>query len=76
MKSFLSSALLILCAVGASAQLRQPTLEEAAARRWSQLNSDRIAADADGQGITLSDIRRQIDPIVGQLPNPFSHACS
>ncbi|MEY3392592.1 MAG: hypothetical protein RLZZ322_1441 [Verrucomicrobiota bacterium] len=67
MKSFLSSALLILCAVGASAQLRQPTLEEAAARRWSQLNSDRIAADADGQGITLSDIRRQIDPIVGQL---------
>jgi peptidyl-prolyl cis-trans isomerase SurA len=67
MKSFLLSCLLALTATVASAQLKQTTLEEAAARRWSQLNSDRIAADADGHGITLSDIRRQIDPIVGQL---------
>ncbi len=67
MKSFFAPSLLILTAAVASAQLKQPTLEEAAAKRWSQLNSDRIAADADGQGITLSDIRRQIDPIVGQL---------
>jgi len=67
MKSFLLSSLIVLTAALASAQLKQPTLEEAAAKRWTQLNSDRIAADADGQGITLSDIRRQIDPIVGQL---------
>ena len=67
MKSFLLSCLLALTATVASAQLKQTTLEEAAAKRWSQLNSDRIAADADGHGITLSDIRRQIDPIVGQL---------
>ena len=67
MKSFLLSCLLALTTTVASAQLKQTTLEEAAAKRWSQLNSDRIAADADGHGITLSDIRRQIDPIVGQL---------
>jgi len=67
MKSFLLSSLLALTAAVASAQLKLPSIEEAAAKRWSQLNSDRIAADADGQGITLSDIRRQIDPIVGQL---------
>ena len=67
MKFLLLSSLIVLSGTIASAQLKQPTLEEAAAKRWSQLNSDRIAADADGQGITLSDIRRQIDPIVGQL---------
>lgn len=67
MKSFLPCSLLLLTAAAASAQLMLPSLEEAAARRWSQLNTDRIAADADGQGITLSDIRRQIDPIIGQL---------
>lgn len=67
MKSFLLSSLLALTAAVASAQIKLPSIEEAAAKRWSQLNSDRIAADADGQGITLSDIRRQIDPIVGQL---------
>ncbi len=67
MKSSLLSGLLLLTALGASAQLKLPSVEEAAAKRWSQLNTDRIAADADGQGITLSEIRRQIDPIVGQL---------
>ena len=45
MKSFLLSCLLALTATVASAQLKQTTLEEAAAKRWSQLNSDRIAAD-------------------------------
>jgi peptidyl-prolyl cis-trans isomerase SurA len=67
MKSILLTSLLLLLGTGASAQLLQPTLEETAAKRWSLLNADRIAADADGQGITLSDIRRQIDPIVGQI---------
>ncbi len=67
MKSFLFSSLLTLVAAFASAQLKQPTLEEAAAKRWSDMNADRIAADADGTGITLSDIRKQIDPIVGQI---------
>jgi parvulin-like peptidyl-prolyl isomerase len=67
MKSFLFSSLLVLAATAASAQLKQPTLEEAAAKRWSEMHVDRIAADADGTGITTSDIRRQIDPIIGQI---------
>jgi len=67
MKPFLFSSLLFLTATAASAQLKQPTLEEAAAKRWSEMHVDRIAADADGTGITTSDIRRQIDPIVGQI---------
>ena len=67
MKSFLFSSLLLLTAASSSAQLRQPTLEEAAAKRWSEMHIDRIAADADGTGITTSDIRRQIDPIIGQI---------
>jgi len=67
MKSLLLSSLLVLVSAVGSAQLKLPSIEETAAKRWSQLNSDRIAADADGQGITVSDIRRQIDPIVDQL---------
>jgi peptidyl-prolyl cis-trans isomerase SurA len=67
MKSFLFSCLLALCVASAHAQLKKPTLEEAAAKRWSEMHSDRIAADADGTGITVSDIRRQIEPIAGQL---------
>ena len=67
MKSFLFSSLIVLTAAAASAQLKQPSLEEAAAKRWSEMHTDRIAADADGNGITTSDIRRQIDPIIGQI---------
>jgi parvulin-like peptidyl-prolyl isomerase len=67
MKSFLLSSLLVLTASVGSAQLKQLTLEEAAAKRWSEMHVDRIAADADGNGITTSDIRRQIDPIIGQI---------
>ena len=67
MKSFLFSSLLVLTAASGSAQIKQLTLEEAAAKRWSEINGDRIAADADGTGITKSDISRQIDPILGQI---------
>ena len=67
MKSFLLSSLLVLSVASAHAQLKKPTLEEAAAKRWSEMHTDRIAADADGTGITVSDIRRQIEPIAGQL---------
>lgn len=62
----LATALLLTSAL-AEAQKVQLTLEEVAARRWTELHTDRITATADGQGITLSDIRRQIDPIVGQI---------
>jgi peptidyl-prolyl cis-trans isomerase SurA len=55
MKSILLSSLLVLTTVGASAQ-RGPEVQE-----------DRIVATANGTGITLSDIRRQIDPNMGQL---------
>ncbi len=67
MKSFLLSSLLVLSVASAPAQLKKPTLEEAAAKRWSEMHTDRIAADADGTSITVSDIRRQIEPIAGQL---------
>ena len=67
MKSFLLSSLLILSVTFVSAQVKQPTIEEAAAKNWSEGNADRIVADADGTGITRSDIRRQIEPIKGQL---------
>jgi peptidyl-prolyl cis-trans isomerase SurA len=67
MNSLLLSSLLLLTAVTATAQVRKPTLEEAAAKRWSEMHVDRIAAEADGNGITTSDIRRQIDPIIGQI---------
>ena len=67
MKSFSLSCLLVFAATLAEAQLRKPTLEEVAAKRWSEMHADRIAADADGTGITLSDVRRQVDPIVGQI---------
>ena len=46
MKSFLFSSLLFLTAATGSAQLKQLTLEEAAAKRWSEMHVDRIAADA------------------------------
>jgi peptidyl-prolyl cis-trans isomerase SurA len=55
MKSILLSSLLVLTAAAASAQ------------RGPEVQVDRIVATADGTGITLSDIRRQIDPNMGQL---------
>lgn len=67
MQLLLLLSLFAVTATTASAQLKQPTLEELAAKRWTELNADRIAAEADGQGITLSDIRRQIDPIIPQI---------
>jgi len=67
MKVLLTTAALMLTAVLAFAQKASPTLEEVAAKRWSEMHADRIAATADGQGITLSDIRRQIEPVVGQI---------
>jgi parvulin-like peptidyl-prolyl isomerase len=67
MKSFLLSSLLILSVTFVPAQDKKLTLDEAAAKRWSEMHNDRIAADADGTGITISDIRRQTEPISGQL---------
>ena len=55
MKSILFSSLLVVTATAASAQ------------QGPALQVDRIVATADGTGITLSEIRRQIDPSMGQL---------
>ena len=67
MKSFLFSSLLLLTAAVASAQLRKPTLEETAAQRWTETNSDRIVGTAAGAVITLSDVRRQMEPVTSQI---------
>ncbi len=66
MKKLLPAVLLTLAATS-SAQLRPQTLEDVAARRWTEMNTDRIAGTADGQGITMSDVRRQIEPVIGQI---------
>ena len=63
----LLSTLLLAVASSALAQKAPPSLEEIAAARWSQMHGDRIIGVTDNQGITLSDIRRQIEPISGQL---------
>lgn len=46
---------------------KQSTLEETAAQRWSEMNSDRIAGSANGQVITLSDVRQQVTPFVREI---------
>ena len=38
------------------------------------LNADRIAGDANGQPITLSDIRRQVEPFVEELRRVYREA--
>jgi hypothetical protein len=58
---------LFLTAAAAHGQLKPQTLEQTAARRWTEMNTDRIAGTADGQGITMSDVRRQIEPVLGQI---------
>jgi len=67
MKLLLTATALLLTATTASAQLRKPTLEEAAAKRWTETNSDRIVGTAAGNVITLSDIRRQMEPMTSQI---------
>jgi hypothetical protein len=64
---FSLSTLPLFLAASSFAQNKAPTLEEVAARRWSEMNADRIAGTADGQGITLSDVRRQIEPVISQI---------
>ncbi len=46
---------------------KEPSLEETAAKRWSEMNSDRVAGSANGQVITLSDVRQQITPFVREI---------
>lgn len=60
-------ALPLLVSSLAWGQAKAPSLEEVAARRWTEMNADRIAGTADGRGITLSDIRQQIEPIISQI---------
>jgi hypothetical protein len=67
MKTFLLSTLLVLSIAAASAETSKPTLDQAASKIWSAEHTDSIVADADGTGITRSEIVRRIDPIKGQL---------
>ena len=46
---------------------KEPSLEETAAKRWSEMNADRIAGSANGQVITLSDVRQQVTPFVREI---------
>jgi parvulin-like peptidyl-prolyl isomerase len=45
----------------------EASLEETAAKRWSEMNSDRVAGSANGQVITLSDVRQQVTPFLREI---------
>ncbi|GBL27986.1 hypothetical protein EMGBS8_19340 [Verrucomicrobiota bacterium] len=44
------------------------------ANRFSELNADRITGSANGQPITLSDLRRQVEPFVAEIRRGKSDA--
>jgi len=67
MKFRLAATAVLLTAATVSAQLRKPTLEETAAQRWTETNSDRVLGTAAGAVITMSDIRRQMEPVAAQI---------
>ena len=46
---------------------KEKSLEEIAAQRWTEMNTERIAASADGQPVTLSEIRQQISPFLKEI---------
>ncbi|MEY3530258.1 MAG: hypothetical protein RLZ70_1326 [Verrucomicrobiota bacterium] len=70
------SCLLLGAATLAPAQAlpKKTQAEAAAAQRWSELNADRIAGNANGQPITLSDLRRQLAPFVEEIGRGKSDA--
>lgn len=43
------------------------TAENSASKRWTELNVDRIAGNASGQPITLSELRRQLAPFMDEI---------
>ena len=49
------------------AQALPKTSESLFLKRWSELNADRIQGNANGQPITLSDIRRQFEPFLAEI---------
>jgi len=63
----LSCLLLGAAALLPAQALPKKPAEAEAARRWSDLNADRVAGNANGQPITLSDIRRQVEPFVAEI---------
>ncbi len=48
---------------------KEKSLEEITAQRWTEMNTERIAASADGQPVTLSEIRQQITPFLKDIKN-------
>ena len=48
---------------------KEKSLEEITAQRWTEMNTERIAASADGQPVTLSEIRQQITPFLKEIRN-------
>ena len=49
--------------------VKEKSLEEITAQRWTEMNTERIAASADGQPVTLSEIRQQITPFLKEIRN-------
>jgi parvulin-like peptidyl-prolyl isomerase len=47
--------------------VKEKSLEEITAQRWTEMNTERIAASADGQPVTLSEIRQQITPFLKEI---------
>lgn len=75
MNAFSFSCLLLGAAAASWGQaLPKKPADNEAAKRWSDLNADRIAGDANGQPITLSDIRRQVEPFVEEIRRGKSDA--
>lgn len=70
MKALLPFFLLSL-AFTAKAETKAPasdqSLEEVAAKRWTEMNSERIAGSANGQPITLSELRQQVAPFAKEI---------
>ncbi|MEY4401984.1 MAG: hypothetical protein RIR91_19 [Verrucomicrobiota bacterium] len=75
MNAFSFSCLLLGAAAVTSGQAlpKKPAAAEAG-KRWTDLNADRVAGDANGQPITLSDIRRQVEPFVEEIRRGKSDA--
>jgi hypothetical protein len=70
----ISCLLLVSSTLMLAQALPKNPAEIAEAKRFSELNADRITGSANGQPITLSDLRRQVEPFVAEIRRGKSDA--